>query len=137
MIEKLIKNQKAQSLTEFAMILPLLMFMIMAVLSLGMVIYAKMLVVISSNQSAKIGSEIMNETKYTQEEKEIKIKETALTFLSNGIKGNDTDVDIYIEGENIKVKVTYEFKLFFPFVRDIFKDKMKIPIGYQSIYKIQ
>lgn len=136
-IKLLIKDDKGQSLTEFAVLLPLLILIVMAVLSLGLMIYVKMLVVISSSEAAKVGSQIMNDPAYTLEEKENKIRQTAITFLSNGITGNDRDVDISTDGEDIKVNVTYNYKLIFPLLSDIFKDKTNIPISYKSIYKIQ
>jgi uncharacterized protein (UPF0333 family) len=136
-LRSLFKDSKGQSLTEFAVVLPLLILVVMGVLTLGLIIYVKMLVVISSSEAAKVGSQIMNDPAYTIEEKDNKIRQTALTFLSNGMTGTDRDVDVITDGDHIKVKVTYNYKLIFPFLSDVFADKTTIPISYESEYLIQ
>ncbi|WBW95959.1 TadE/TadG family type IV pilus assembly protein [Oceanirhabdus sp. W0125-5] len=136
-VKKLIKDERGQSLSEFVVVLPLVLFVIFGVLTLGVMIYVKMLVVLSSSQAARVGAEVMNDSTYTVEEKMEKIESTALTFLTNGMTGKERDVDINVEEDLIKVNVTYDFKLILPFLGDIFKDKLKIPIHYESVYMIE
>lgn len=136
-MRSLIKDSKGQSLTEFALLLPVFLLVVLGVLSLGFLIYAKMLVVISSSEAARVGSQILNDPEYTIEQKHNRIKETALSFLTNGISGTDNNVVITTDGEIIRVKVTYNYTLIFPFLSDIFQDKTSIPISYQSQYVIQ
>ncbi len=137
MLKKVHRCTKGQALAETALVLPILLLLICGILTFSLMIYVKMLVVLSSSQAAKVGSSIYNDTTLTLEQKEEKIRSTAYSFLSNGISGTDRTVTITTDGSAITVKVVYNYKLIFPLLGEIFKDKLVIPLEYQSTYLIQ
>ncbi len=129
---------KGQAVVEMALVLPLLLLLIMGVMTFGMMIYAKMLVVLSSSQGANEGSYVYSDPTLSLEQKEEKILTAAYFYLNKGLGGTDRKVVInVINGDRISVKVTYNYNLIFPLLGEIFKDKTKIPLEYESVYMIQ
>ncbi|MEA4963550.1 TadE/TadG family type IV pilus assembly protein [Lutispora sp.] len=137
MSARIYKAEKGQALAEAALVLPILLLIIMAALTFGMMIYVKTLVVLSSSQAARVGSSIYYDDTMTAEEKTQKIKTTAYYYLGSGISGTDRKVDIYSDGATISVKVTYNYKLIFPLLHEILGNKTTIPIQYESKFLIQ
>lgn len=136
--KKLLKNNKGQSLTEAALVLPILLLLLMGALTIGMLVYTKMLMVLASSQGAKVGAYIAKDTAMSEGEKEQKIRTTALNYLGSGVKNVDTsNVQISYTSENIIVKVKYDYKITFPLVGDIFKNMTTVPLEYQSTYLLQ
>lgn len=132
-------NESGQALVETALVLPIILLIVMGVLTFGMIIYVKMLVVLSSSQAAKVASSIYNDTTLTGDQKVHQIQSTAYTYLSNGISGTDRSADIIVDDYmgTISVKVTYNYKMILPLLGDIFGTKTKIPLSYTSTYMIQ
>ncbi|MFZ5353635.1 MAG: TadE/TadG family type IV pilus assembly protein [Bacillota bacterium] len=134
---KLLRNNKGQALAETALILPVLLLVVLAALTVGLMIYQKMVVVLASSQAARVGASIYNDPSLTADEKTAKINTTAYFYLGNGLSGTDRSVDIWSDGTIIKVKVTYNFKFIFPLVGEIVGHRTTIPIIYESSYLIQ
>ena len=130
-------GEKGQAALETALVLPVILLIVMGVLTFGLMIYVKTLVVLSSSQAAKVGAYIYNDPTLTWEEKEEKIRATAYSFLSNGISGTDRSVTIKADGINITVKVTYNYKLIFPLLGEVLGSRAYIPLEYESTYMIQ
>jgi len=130
-------NREGQALTETALVLPILLLLIMATITFSIMIYVKTLVVLSSSQACRVGASIYNDDTMTLTEKEDKIRTTAYYYLGNGISGTNRSVDISSDGIYIKVKVTYNYTLILPFVKEILGNASIIPIKYESKFLIQ
>ncbi|MHC1723787.1 MAG: TadE/TadG family type IV pilus assembly protein [Aminipila sp.] len=137
------KNQKGQAAAETALVFPIILLLIMGILTLGVMTYTKSLVVLASSQGAKVGSYAYGqylEGEITYDEFSQKVRNTAKSFINNGITGGDTTIvtiTISDEETEISVKVKYTFTLILPLLGDVLKDKTSIPIAYESKYLIQ
>ena len=80
---------QGQSLIEFALVLPLVLMLIFAVLSFGFLVYDKIIIVLAASQAADRAGEIMGDTALSLEEKEAEIQAVATAFLSYGISRNN------------------------------------------------
>lgn len=134
---RFIKEQKGQAVAEMAFVLPVLLLIVMAVITLGMMIYVKTLVVISASQAAKVGAYLYYDDSMTDEEKDAKIRSTANTLLSNGINGTDRSVTIESDGIDITVTVEYKYTMILPLLGEIFNGKTSVPLKYSCTYMIQ
>ena len=132
-----VKEQKGQAVAEMAFVLPVLLLVVMAVITLGMMIYVKTLVVISASQAAKVGAYLYYDDSLTDEEIEDAVRATANTLLSNGINGTDRSVTIESDGTDITVTVEYKYTMILPLLGEIFKGKTSVPIKYSCTYMIQ
>jgi Flp pilus assembly protein TadG len=130
-----LKNQKGQSVTEFAVILPVFILLVTGVLVIGSVIYAKTIVVLASSQGARVGGAIYNDNTLTIEEKNTKVKNTALTIVSNALVGEDREVNITHSGNEIEVEVIYEYHIPVGLISTIF-GKETMEIKHSSSYLI-
>lgn len=128
-----LKNDKGQALSEFAMVLPVLLLIVLATLTLGMMIYTKTLLVLSSSQAARTGAFIYTDETKTMAEKETAIKTVALSILNKGIAGTERKVIISVDDPptTITVKVQYTFRYVFPLLGDIFS-KSAYDLEYSS-----
>jgi hypothetical protein len=98
-------------------------------------IYAKSIVVLSASQGARVGSAIYDDNSLSAFEKDEKIRNTALTILSNGLTGEDREVTITKNGDELKVKSKYTYHIPVPLVSLLFGNK-DIEIEYTAIYLI-
>ncbi len=133
-----LKRQEGQAAAEMALVLPVFLLIIMAIITFGMIIYVKTLVVISASQAAKVGAYLYLDDTLTDEEKNLMIRSTANTLLSNGISGIDRTVTIITDGSTeITVIVLYNYKLILPLLGDILGARSVIPLQYSCTYMIQ
>ncbi|MFC0561246.1 TadE/TadG family type IV pilus assembly protein [Halalkalibacter alkalisediminis] len=134
-LRKLKSEEKGQSVTEFAIILPVFVLLITGVLVLGSIIYAKTVVVLAASQAARVGGAIYDDSSLTLYEKDEKIRNTALTVVSNGLTGEDRTVTITQVGNEIKVKVSYTYYIPLPLIRSLFSNH-SVDINFTSSYLI-
>ncbi|GAU76344.1 TadE/TadG family type IV pilus assembly protein [Fusibacter sp. 3D3] len=128
---KIINDEKGQAVVEFAVVLPVLLLIILATITIGMMIYTQTLLVLASSQAARTASYVINDESYNDETKVTMIKNAAYNILNNGINGTDRDVDIYLEGGLVSVKVSYKFRYIFPLTGEIF-DKSEYNLSYTT-----
>lgn len=135
-------EEKGQSAIEAAIVLPLFLFIIMGMMTYGMWIYAKMVVVLSASQGARVGGMAYGQAargEITEAEANTKINQTALTFLTNGLNGNERTVEIIPNPQSsprdITVRVRYTFRNQLPLLGDLFTQD--IPISYTSTYVVE
>jgi len=131
------KKMQGQSLIEFALVLPLVLMLIFAVLSFGFLVYDKIIIVLAASQAADRAGEIMGDTALSLEEKEAEIQAVATAFLSYGISKKEDDVDIFIEDKKVTVKVSFIYTFILPLLNDILGDTTQLPVKYEATYRIQ
>lgn len=139
-----LKEQRGQAVAEMACVLPVLLFIVMGVLTLGLMIYAKTLVVISASQAAKVGAYLYYDETLSDEEIEDAIRSTANTLLSNGMNGTDRSVAIDSDGVYITVTVEYDYSMILPLLGKVLENKtsvvngkLVVPLRYSCTYLIQ
>lgn len=137
MNRSLLKDNKGQSLVEFIIILPLVLFLIFAVLSFGFLVYDKMIVVLAASQAADRAGEILNDTALTLEQKEADINSVANSFLNYGISKKNDDVDLTFDTDKVTVEVGFDYTFILPFLEDIVGDRKELAVKYKATYRIQ
>lgn len=133
----LLKDNRGQSLVEFALVLPLIILLIFAILSFGFLVYDKMIVVLASSQAADKAGELINDNTLTLEEKEAEIKLVANSFLNYGISKKNNDVDLAFDADNVVVTAQFTYTFILPFLEDIIGDEKELLVKYKSTYRIQ
>jgi len=132
----ILKREDGQAVLETALVIPVILFMIMAVITVSLLIYTKMLVVLSASQGARVGALIWNDATIELEEKEEKIEGVVFGILSNGMNGVDRSWDAEVKDGSLHVTVEYKFKLILPLLGALFEDN-EVPIKYEAIYYIE
>lgn len=127
-MKKFLSEEDGQSVAELCVILPILLFLILAMLSVGLLVYTKLLVTFAAGQAADRAAEVMDSTTLTYNQKVKEVEEVAYAYLSNGITGNERDVDIARDGEKLTVTVTYKFTFIFNFTNEVFRDMTEIDV---------
>lgn len=130
------KRRKGQSVFELVIVLPLFLIICFFVITFGLLIYSKILVVTSASQGARVGAQIWQESSLTQEEKEKKIKETAEGVLSSGKLSENRTIKIEAIGDSLYVTVSYDFKVILPIVSGLFQNNFA-RLEHQAVYYIE
>jgi hypothetical protein len=105
------KSERGQSLVEFTLLLPLLMFLLLGLLDVGRLYYAYVAVTDAASEGANYGAR--NPGDMTQ------IKLRASEALDGLVQVGTDDVTITSSSDLITVTVTYDHKLVTPFVNAI------------------
>ena len=135
-LKKFKVDDSGQSVTEFAIILPVFILLITGVLVLGSMIYAKSIVVLAASQGARVGGAIFDDSAYTESEKIEKVKNTALTVVSNGLSGEDREVTVTRAGDEVQVPVKYKYYIPVPLIMSLLGGDNTFEIDYTSSYLI-
>ncbi|MHC1682227.1 MAG: TadE/TadG family type IV pilus assembly protein [Clostridiaceae bacterium] len=115
---RILKNQKGQSLVEFAIILPLLLLIVMAIIEFGMMLNSYITIQSASREGARtaiVGSsniEIQNLIVNTTPN----LKASQLTI---NITPNESSRK---SGEPLTVKLTYNYDLTVPIISSLFNN---------------
>jgi len=133
-----IGNSRGQAMTEFVLVLPLLLLIVYAALSFGLMIYTKSLLVLSASHASRTASYVLLDDEISDEDKVTMIKKSAYNIMTNGIDGTDRNVVIIPDEANgqVSVKVEYNFKYILPLLGDIFT-KDKYMLEYTSTSALQ
>ncbi|MCR5254801.1 MAG: pilus assembly protein [Acetatifactor sp.] len=129
-------NNKGQSLVEYLIVLPLVLMLIFVVLSFGMLIYDRIIVVYASAQSAEFGKEILRRRELTLEEKDAEIRRTAEEFTSYLIFCKDKVNVINYDSEKIVVEVKATYTFILPLLNEILNGAFEVPISYKTTYRL-
>jgi len=101
-------NDDGQALTEFALVVPLLIMLAIGILLLGYFIYCHIIVVSAANQGARAGSALIADPEITPYEASLRARQTANTLLSNGLNINYGEVNVS-QSDSFDVTVNYKF----------------------------
>ncbi len=130
-------DNKGQSLVEFVIVLPIVLMLIFAVLSFGLFIYDRIIVVLSASIAAERATEL--ETRIiplTPEEKDQDVRSVANAYLSYAMSVDDSKVSITYTESNVIVKVNCKFTFILPLLDDILRGINEIPIEYTAKFRI-
>lgn len=129
-----LKREEGQSVTEFAIVLPVLLLIVLGALIIGAFIYTKLVVVLAASQGARVGGAVYNDTTLTDSERITKIEDTAMTIVSNGLSGSDRSVNVTKLTDEVQVTVKYDFKMILPMLKPFFNNQSTFEVEYTSIY---
>jgi len=130
---KLRRDKKGQAMVEFALILPLLLFLLMTIFEFGNIFHSYLLVTSASREGARMGVVGHTDTAITERVHEIcsTINTAQLTVV---VKPED-DPLIRKRGVKLTVNVDYEVPLITPLLNYILPDPF--PIKATSIMRIE
>ncbi len=105
------KGEKGQALVEFALLVPIFLILLFAIVDFGMGFYSWITVTNSAREGARIGA-----VQASVEEIEIRVHDTA------GLPNEDENLNVEVDkaypegqpGESVVVKVDYEYDLITP-----------------------
>lgn len=107
------KNEKGQSIVEFALVIPLLLIFVMAIIEFGFMFNAYLTISSASREGARLGS--LGETNTA-----IEIR---VDSVSNALDLNNINVavtpSLRDRGDMVRVTVTYNYQLITPIISNI------------------
>ena len=129
-----VSNESGQAMLETAIVLPLVLMIILFMVSTGMFIYSKIIVVQAASFAARSGSDILTRNELSEDEMIEKIKDNAKSIVDNALSPDNETIEVEIEDQILTVEVIYDFPLVLPFVSDLFKDEDFLKIRHKSQY---
>gem|GEM_PF-1716167 len=133
-----LRKEDGQSVVELAIIMPILIFIMMIMIYLGMFIFAKSVVLFSAHQGGREALNFRTAYMYTDDEKDEFIRTAVLSTLSNAPRGAaPPEIAIHRNADSglIEIVVTYYFKLNLPFIKEVVGDN-GIPIESDILYRL-
>lgn len=103
------KGEKGQALVEFALLVPIFLILLFAIVDFGMGFYSWITVTNSAREGARLGA-----VSASADDIEIRVRETA-TLINE-----DTNMDVFVTnaegpaGQSVTVKVDYDYDLITP-----------------------
>jgi len=135
------RDKKGQAMVEFALILPLLLFLLMTIFEFGNIFHSYLLVTSASREGARMGVVGQSETEITNRMHEIcaTLDTTKLEILT-APDLTDPDIAEKVEkglyrGVSLTVQIKYEVPLITPLLNYILPDPF--PIQATSIMRIE
>ena len=132
----LLKRAKGQAVLEFALVMPILLLVCFMIITVGMLLYSKIIVVIAASQGARVGSQIWYNDTYSEAEKIEKIEKVVNGVLSESTIRNEQEVVIEQKDDALNVTVDYEYQIILPFVSFLFENS-KLSISHKAVYYIE
>lgn len=99
------KNEKGQSLVEFALVLPILLLLVLGMLEYGWMLNAKLSVVGAAREGARASS-VLGTEKSGEAYKDAAF-DAANKYIGIGTLDED-NVDVEVMGDSVTVSITYE-----------------------------
>lgn len=113
------KNEKGQSLVEFALVLPILLMLVLGMLEYGWMLNAKISVTAAAREGARASSVIGKEN---SAQADTVATAAAIKYMGIGTL-NANDVDATVSGDTVTVIISYEKE---PLVGLYIKEAMSI-----------
>ena len=115
---KNLKNQKGQALVEFAITLPILLLLVMAIFQFGMMLNSYLTIENASREGARAGIVGSSDAEIKQ-----LIIATSPSLDSRNLTVNITPTEtIRRSGDTLNVKVTYNYNLTVAIISNLFKN---------------
>ncbi|MBL4952121.1 pilus assembly protein [Neobacillus sp. YIM B02564] len=110
------KSKKAQSLAEFALILPVMVMLIGMIISGGQLMFSKLTMQMAAYEGARVGvTQPDLATAQTQGKTTIKNFVKKLPFIEESeVKADISAPNGWVKGEPLDVNITYNMKTLFP-----------------------
>ncbi|SFP85670.1 TadE family protein [Salibacterium halotolerans] len=115
-LKKLIHNERGQAVSEFAVVMPILIMFIVGGLLLGIITYNQIIVVTAANQAARTGAAATAEEGSTTWEASTEARQTADNTLSFAAGGDCASVNPTESGSDFVVEVRCYYNVPLPFL---------------------
>lgn len=115
---KLRKNVKGQAMVEFALVLPFLLLLIMAIIQFGLVLSGYVTVSNAAREGARVG--IIEKSNSAINAKVIEAFDGSATLSSPSIVITFPEGGSYSNGKPISVKVNASVSIIVPFLEEVF-----------------
>lgn len=125
--------RKGQALVETVIVLPLILFILFAIISFGIYIYDLTVFTMASNKGMDAMLGALGNSEIT--DKELYAEERAEQFAGIAIFVDDIRADVYDDGASISVNVEGDFNFILPFMNEIFGDIFLINSECTYIYE--
>ena len=135
-----IKDKKGQALVETAIVLPIIIFCIFAMISFGIYFFDMSVMLYACNKAIDKGVGNLSGAILTEDE-ERTIKLTAQNATGCLLMASDVDVEVVneptqIDGEHmLKVRLSSDFKCVLPFLSELFKNHDVLKVESFYVYK--
>ena len=130
-------NNKGQSLVEFIIILPMVLMLIFVVMSFGILIYDRIIVVYASSLSAEFGKEYLKNPTLTLEEKDQEMRRVAENYIQYLVFCKDEKVDIQYDEEKFAVDISATYTFILPLLDEILNGALDVPIKYKTTFRLR
>lgn len=141
---KLTVGNKGQSLVETAITLPLVLLLILSMISIGLFIYDKTVMVLAANKALDTAVGLLADREFNQDEIE-KIEQSARDMVGTGIFmsicENEYGEQVFqYEGSTynegvIEIKIVRQYDCILPFVAEILGDNTRMEAQSRYVYK--
>lgn len=143
---RLRRSEEGGALIESAIVLPVLLLIVFAMIWFGMLLYTHIVVQLAAAQGARVGAKAYADD--PQAEKEIKPDDYARGFARSVIQGGLTLPDLEavnvqhdsVEGDPaLRVTVAYRFRLLVPFMSEWGSSSVGsgVPVVHSAIYRLE
>lgn len=116
-----IKSQKGTTLVEFAIIVPLLFFLIFPIIEFGIYFYNNQVITNASREGARFGIVYTNpKPRVSSAEIRQKVNDYCQSNLITFGNANNLNIEIDPNADNLRVTVTFDYGyLFLPFMPEV------------------
>ena len=130
-IFKQIKNEKGQSLVEFALIIPIVILILMGILEFGVMLNSYLTIANSSREAARLGSVGANDIEICA-----RILELSPNLETSNISVDITPLDINRKhGESVTVNITYQYNIINPLIGAIVNNV--VPLNVHTTMRVE
>lgn len=145
-MRKILCCNKGQAVTEFALVMPIFLLIIVVTISFGMKIYTKTILIFAATQAARTATFVYPDETISLEDKMKMIDASAEIIIKNGLIDTQMDVQCRFFDENsdvienmtsdsprmVVVKVDYEFVQIYPLSGGVF-DQSSYVLSYTAV----
>lgn len=131
----MLQQSRGQSVTEFLLVAPLLLVILMATVGFGHLLYARMIVLQAAGSSARLGAVVYGDSSLSKAEARQRTYKAAENILQAGLPGSDYDILIAPGSQDIRVTVTYPYRVFVPLLGALLGKE--VPLRHSVIYRIE
>lgn len=128
-------QRHGQATVELALTLPLLLFVTLATIIIGHMLYARTVVMLAAHQGARLGAVLYGESPPPSDARS-QVENKAITILNASLRGVDRTVAVQEMGDDLVVTVTYQYAITVPWIADLFQGG-RVPISMKATYRIE
>ncbi len=115
-LKKRIKNERGQSVSELAVVSPIIMMLIVGGLLLGLIVYNQIVIITSANQGARLGAALAADEDIPFYTAQTKAATLAGDTLSHSA-GSCSSVNAHRSGDSFIVEINCDYGLPIPFMQ--------------------
>ncbi len=127
-----LSNRKGQSILETALVLPLVLFIVLGMITLGIYIYDLTLFTLGANKSLDTAVGLLGKDDYDSYRIESKAESEGKNFIGNSIFVTSPSVNVDVGGSQVTVTIKGTFDCKLPLVSGLLSKIAKLDV--RSVY---